>query len=62
MQLTGPLSLFGCERTGELVKGQVKKDGLLVPDGIGLGLLVGSLRFTAGCSHSALGRKEGKRA
>lgn len=32
-------------RTGELVKGQVK-DGLLVPDGLGLGLLMGSLRFS----------------
>lgn len=40
-----PWVCLGVNRTAELVKGQVK-DGLLVPDGIGLDLLMGSLRFS----------------
>lgn len=40
-----PWVCLGVKRTGELVKGQVK-DELLFPEGIGLGLLMGSLRFS----------------
>lgn len=45
VQLSGPLSLFGCEQDRCVAKGQVK-DRLFVPDGIGLGLLMGSLKFS----------------